>query len=327
MVVKVECDELAYVGIDISSERLDVVTRSKQRSQEPKQYANSVAGRRKLTKELAKTNPRLVVFEPTGGYEREVAKAMCEAGLRCAQVNPKLTCNFSKSWRSNTPKTDAADAAMLAHYAETYDHKIKEYKLPSEVQRALQANSARFAQVQADQVADKVRLATAHESVLKSLRTSIRFHEKQLKALKAEIDALLKQDAALTERAKLLETCVGVGKHTAAMLLANLPEIGELDRKQIASLAGLAPIKQKSGNKEKPAHIGGGRALVRKILYMAAFSAIRHNPIMAKAHADLMARGKLFKVAITAVMRKLLVALNAMVKHNLPWQDRSTKPA
>ena len=202
-----------------------------------------------------------------------------------------------------------------------------EYKLPSEIQQTLQAKSVRFAQIQADQVADKVRLATAHASVHKSLKTSIRFHEKQLKAIKAEIEELLKQDEALNERAKLLDTCVGVGRHTAAMLLANLPEIGELDRKQIASLAGLAPVKQQSGNREKPAHIGGGRAIVRKILYMAALSAIRHNPIMAKAHTDLMARGKIFKVAITAVMRKLLVALNAMVKHNLAWEDRSKKQA
>lgn len=327
MVGKIDQRERVYVGIDISSAHLDVAARVNQEISWRKRYENNTAGRSKLVKELDKLNPHLVVFEPTAGYERGVAKALCLGEIRCAQVNPKLSHNFAKSWRGNAPKSDSADAAMLAHYGETYDQKIKDYKLPSETQQVLQAKSVRFAQIQADQVADKARLATAHASIHKSIKASIRFYEKQLKALRTEIDALLKQDQALNERAKLLDTCVGVGRHTAAMLLANLPELGELDRKEIASLAGLAPIKQQSGNKERFARIAGGRAIVRKILYMAALSAIRHNPLLEKAYAALTARGKLFKVAITAVMRKLLVTLNAMLKYTTPWEDRSSQTA
>jgi transposase len=217
------------------------------------------------------------------------------------------------------------DAAMLARFAQERIDTIKPYQLPSETQQEMTALATRIVQVQKDMVADKARLATAHKSIKNSLESSIAHFEREVDKLKARLIALLKRCPEMAAKAVLLDSVPGVGIHTAAMLLATLPELGTLNRQQIAKLAGLAPIQDQSGNRDGKARIAGGRSLVRKVLFMATLTADRHEPVIAAFYNRILERKSEFKIAHVAAMRKLITILNAIIKTGKPWEDRSAK--
>lgn len=263
--------------------------------------------------------PMLAVCEATGGYERHVLAICVELGIPVHNAHGARVRHFAR-YLGLLAKTDPIDARVIALYGlKTPDLRLY-IPSPPEV-LALKALKTRRDQVQHMLFAETNRLEHAdHKSVSRSLNAHIESLKKALAGLEAEIAAHLKACATLAQKARLMQTLKGVGPATAAAILAYLPELGALTKGEAACLAGLAPINNDSGKLIGPRHIEAGRASVRKTLYMAALVAIKHNPIM-RAFADKLRRsGKPGKVVITAVMRKLIVTLNGILRSNEPWR-------
>jgi len=306
--------EQTYVGIDVAKDRLDVHLRP---SGEAFAVARDGEGLAELAKRLRVLAPALVVLEATGGIEVTVAAALHAAGLPLAVVNPRQVRDFARA-TGRRAKTDALDAAVLAHFAEA----IRPTPRPvaDERSRALGELIARRRQIVEMMTAERNRRARlTGRRMVESVERVLAALERELADLDADLDDTIRRTPAWREAENLLKSVPGVGDITARVLIANLPELGALDRKKIAALVGIAPFNRDSGRSRGKRTIQGGRATVRRALYMAALVACRHNPTLRDFHQRLVTLGKPAKVAIVAVMRKLLTILNAIIRDRKPW--------
>ncbi len=304
-----------YVGIDVSKDRLDGAVRP---TGARWQVANDEAGIATLLDHVAAVTPTLVVLEASGGYERPIAAALVAAGWAVAVVNPRHVRDFAKA-TGTLAKTDALDAQVLAHFAEAVRPRVQ--PTPDELVQALRALLARRRQVVGMFVAEKNRRPGAARRARRAAHVA--FLEAELAALDQEVAQAIRRSSAWRATAALLRSAPGVGPVVATTLLAELPELGTLDRKRVAALVGVAPFNRDSGTRRGRRAVWGGRASVRAVLYMATVVAVRHNPVIKAFYERLLTAGKAKKVALTACMRKLLTMLNAMLKHRTPWGQQA----
>jgi transposase len=318
---------LTYVGIDVATARLDVAVRpGGGGTGEQWVVGNDEAGIAVLGERLRalRPAPALVVLEATGGREIAVAAALATAGLPVAVVNPRQVRDFARAV-GQLAKTDALDAALLARFAEAVQPSPR--PLPDAAAQEFAALLARRRQLVGMQTAERQRLETA----LPALRPHIERHLAWLAQELADLDRALRERVQASplwrEREDLLRSVPGIGPTTAFTLLADVPELGALDRKQIAALVGVAPLNRDSGTLRGKRGGWGGRARVRSALYMAALVATRHNPVIRACYQRLCGDGKPKKLALTACMHKLLTILNAILRHATPWQSPLPSPA
>jgi transposase len=304
-----------FVGIDVSKDSLDVGVGSEK---QVNQFGNDRKGIGKLVGELRRRNPSLIVVEATGGYEQAVVSSLFKAGLPVARVSPQRVRQYGRA-RGILAKTDRIDAGNLAEYGEHIRPRL--YVAKDKDVEHLSAMLTRRKQVGEMLQAEKNRLRTASVGVRSSLRTIIVCLGEELKRLDKEVSSYLEEHAELKEREQLLRSARSIGPVTAATMLAELPELGKLDRKQVAALVGVAPMNQDSGRRRGYRKTKGGRPDVRRVLYMATLSGIRYNPVIKANYERLVGRGKEKKVAITACMRKFLTILNAMMRDQKPFQS------
>lgn len=306
---------LIFVGIDVSKAQLDVAIRP---TGEKESFANDKVGIKALVKWLAKIAPTLVVLEATGGYERQITQAVVRAELPVVVVNPRQVRDFAKA-TGQLAKTDSIDAAVLAHFAEAVRPELR--PLPDAVTLELRALTARRRQIIEMIGAENNRLAMTSKAVRKRINAHIRWLEQELERADQDLDRSIQQSPLWKENEDLLRSAPGIGPVTSRTLLAELPELGTLDRKQISALVGVAPFNRDSGSLKGRRSIWGGRAPVRCALYMATLVASRRNSVIRDFYKRLRAKGKLFKVALVACMRKLLTILNSMIKHKSRWSE------
>ena len=303
-----------FVGIDISKAHLDIGIHP---GGDGWRETNTGEGIERVVEKVKVLQPSLIVLEATGGYEAEIATALALAGLPVAVVNPRQVRDFAKSL-GKLAKTDRLDAAVLARFAQSVRPETR--YLPDPQVRELQALVNRRKQIIEMRVSEKNRLFTAHAKIKPSIQKVIDFLTQEIEQLDDDIHDQIRRSDVWREKDDLLQSVPGVGKVLSTVLLADLPELGQLNRKQIAALAGLAPYNCDSGLMKGKRAIWGGRAPVRNALYMAAMSARRFNPVIRRFFERLSKQGKVFKVAITACMRKLLTILNAMIRSMEMWQ-------
>jgi len=307
-----------FVGIDVSKATLDIAVCP---GGERWSTANEGEAISKLAKQLNAVNPSLIVMEATGGLETLAASMLTLAGLSVAVVNPRQTRDFAKAM-GVLAKTDALDARVLATFAEKVRPAVR--PLADAQTQELEALVGRRRQVVEMLVAERNRLYTATLSVRPRLKEHIQWLEQELKDLDRDLRQAIRSSPMWRAKDKLLRSVPGVGPVLSYTLLAELRELGQLDRKQIAALVGVAPLNRDSGKMRGKRCIWGGRAHVRAVLYMGALIGTRHNPVLRAFYQRLRAAGKAPKVAIVACMRKLLTILNAMIKHGTSWQGGST---
>jgi len=307
--------ERIFVGLDGSKDRLDVHVRP---TDEQFAVTYDEPGVVTLVHRLAAVQPTLIVLEATGGYESAVAAALAHAGLPLAVVNPRQVRQFALA-TGQLAKTDRLDARANARFAEL-------------VQPAARPLATEQAQVLGELVARRRQLGDMlgaeqnrhRQARARGLQQRIRAHGTWLTRALAEVDEeiarLIRASAVWRETEDLLTSAPGIGDITAHALIADLPELGQLDRRRIAALVGLAPWNRDSGRGRGRRMIGGGRAVVRRALYMPTLVAIHHNPVIREVYRRLTAAGRPKKVALIAAMRKLLTILNAMLRDRRPWQ-------
>lgn len=306
-----------FIGIDVSSRTLDVASSLENKTW---QLTNDATGIGQLEEQLRALNPVMVVLEATGGYEFEAACALQAAGLLVAVVNPRAARDFARSMGA-LAKTDALDARMLAAFARVlYQHPQRERfvkPLASQELQRLQALVLRRRQIVQMQASERQRLRIAHAAARPSIERVIAFLKAELDDSAGEVARHVQQHHG--ELAAALASVPGVGPTSVAVLVAQLPELGQLDRRRISALVGVAPMNRDSGQMRGQRTIWGGRADVRRTLYMAALVAARHNPVLRVFYERLVAAGKPKKVALVATMRKLLGMLNAIAKRRSTW--------
>jgi len=307
--------DMITVGIDISKDRLDVAVRP---SGEMFVVERKGAGLEVLVERLQALSPHIVALEATGGFETVVTAALAAAGLPVVVVNPAQIRAFAKALGQRA-KTDPIDAAVIAHFAEAT--KPEPRPLPDEATRLLADLVARRRQIIEMMVAERQREKRLSVPRLrKGIARHIKVLENELKSLDDDIGGAVRGSPAWREKENLLESVPGIGPIIARTLIAELPELGQLGRKQIAALAGLAPFTRQSGQWRGRSFIGGGRTAVRTALFMGAMVAKRRNPVLKVFFDRLVAAGKPKMVALVVVRRKLLTILNAILRDNRPWQ-------
>lgn len=304
-----------FIGVDVSKARLDIAVRP---SGESESVTNDKAGIEALVKRLEKLQPALIVLEATGGVERQLTRALAGAQLPVVVINPRQVRDFAKA-TGQLAKTDRIDALVLARFGEAVRPALR--PLPDEVTVELRSLIARRRQITEMIVAERNRLSAASKSVRKRIDAHIRWLEAELGRADNDLDQSIRQSPIWQENQDLLRTVPGIGPVISRTLLAELPELGELNRKQIAALVGIAPLNRDSGTLRGRRAIWGGRASVRAVLYMAALVASRRNAVIRAFYKRLRDGGKAPKVALVACMRKLLTILNAMIKHKSRWSE------
>lgn len=307
--------EPCFVGIDVAQEHLEIAIRP---SGEQWREDATDAGIARSVRRLGEKAVGLIVVEATGGLERPLAVALATAGQAIAVVNPRQVRDFAKA-RGRLAKTDRIDAQILAEFAERMRPAVR--ALPTEAAQALSGALARRTQLQEMLTAERHRLDRALPRVKSQIQRHIDWLSEEMTALDAEIADQLHQDAEWTAKEQLLRSTPGVGRVLAATVVADLPELGRLDRRQIASLVGVAPLNRDSGRQRGKRMIWGGRARLRAVLYMATLVASRRNPVIREFYQRLLGAGKPKKLALTACMHKLLTILNAMLRHHTAWRD------
>jgi transposase len=303
-----------YVGIDVAKDKLDLAILGEAHVS---QIANGRAGIAELASQLQARQPELIVIEATGGYQRAVVQGLFEAGLPVAVVNPQRVRQYARAC-GKLAKTDKIDALLLAEFGKQVQP--RRFEAQSEAGRYLEALLVRRKQLEEMLKAEKNRLRTVHPALRASLEGMIAHLKAEMKQLEAEVRKCMDEQECWQEQKALLTSAPGVGVVTTATLLAELPELGKLDRKKIAALVGVAPMNFDSGKKRGYRKTKGGRADVRSVLYMATLVATRYNPVIKAQYEHLVARGKLKKVALTACMRKFLTILNAMMRDLKPFR-------
>jgi transposase len=304
-----------YVGVDVSKEQLDVASSDGALLR----VSNDDRGYPVLLKQFEQSPPTLVLMEATGGLERALAVELSAAGIALRIINARHVRHFAKA-TGLLAKTDRLDAQALVRFAQML--KPEPRPIAPEQTLALQALVLRRRQLVEMLTMERNRLRTAHRGVRKSLQSSIRWLEKRLAEVDEDIDGALRESGVWRERVELLESVPGIARVISVSLLASLPELGQLNRRQISALAGVAPFNRDSGRWQGRRSIYGGRPLVRSALYMAALVGARHNPALKAFYQRLRGAGKPAKVALTACMRKLLVILNTMLKEGRCWEPR-----
>jgi transposase len=308
--------EQIFVGIDVAKDRLDIHVRP---SGEAFAVARDSEGLAGLVDRLRALHPSLIVLEATGGFETVVAAALGAAQMPLAVVNPRQIRDFARA-TGRLAKTDALDAQIIALFAERIRPEPR--PLPDDAARGLAELVARRRQLIEMMTAERNRrrMLTSRR-LLKSVDRLLAALQKELSSLEQDLDDTIRGTPAWREAEDLLTSVPGVGDKLARTLIADLPELGRLGRRQIAALVGVAPINRDSGTMRGKRTTWAGRAKVRSVLYMAALVASRHNPILAGFYQRLLAAGKAKKSALTAVMRKLLTILNAILRDRRPWQN------
>lgn len=302
------------IGIDVSKDRLDVCVGPEG---EALVFDRDGAGIEALTERLAALSPDLVAVEATGGFETVVAASLGAAGLPVVVVNPAQVRAFAQAMGKRA-KTDPIDAAVIAHFAAATRPQVR--PLPDADTRMLADLVARRRQIIQMIVAEKQREQRASRSMKKSIARLLKALQAELSAVDTDIDDAVRGSSAWREKEDLLASVPGIGPVIARTLIAELPELGTLDRRQAAALAGLAPWTRQSGQWRGKSFIGGGRAAVRTALFQGALVAKRHNPVLRRFHQRLIDAGKPKLVAIIAVARKLLTILNAILRDKTPWK-------
>lgn len=309
-----------FMGIDVGKTWLDVAIYGKE---EVLRVRNDAEGIVQLLAYLDKWKPQLIVMEASGGYEREANDAMKSAGYRVSVVNPTRVRALAKA-TGKLAKTDTIDAHLIAEYAFRIRPEPQEIKEKTEMHLA--ALVSRREQLVEMRSAERNRLDTVHSSMKADVKEHIEWISMQIKTIEEEMKQLIDSISAWKTQAKRLETIPGVGFITAITIIAKMPELGQLNRQKIAALAGLAPFNRDSGQKRGKRRIFGGRKGIRRVLYMACLSAIRNNPIIRVTYNRLLEKGKIFKVAITACMRKMLTIINAMIRDQVDWRVPKASP-
>jgi transposase len=307
-----------YIGIDVSKDRLDVGVLGEERGW---QVTNTQEGIAKLVQQMQAVCPELIVVEATGGYQRSVVDALFHAGLSVAVVNPARVRQFARAC-GLLAKTDKLDAQVLAVFGQRVQP--RRYEIKSEAGKQLSALLVRRRQLEEMLKAEQNRLRTISPSLKGSVQRMIACLKAEKKTLDAQIQQLVAEQESWQEQTEILGSAPGVGKVTTATLLADLPELGKMDRKKIAALVGVAPMNYDSGRKRGYRKTKGGRGDVRSVLYMSTLVATRHNPLIRAQYQQLLKRGKLKKVALMACMRKFLTILNAMLRDRQPFRCAST---
>ena len=305
------------IGIDVASDKIDVFDPAGKIQK--KEVPNTTASIRKyVISKIQNREETFVVCEATGGYERTLVKALQAEGIAVCVANPFQVRQFGKGV-GVLEKTDPIDAQLLSRFGEVVDLQPTLPKSPEHehhealVRRREQVMKMICQEQNRLRHADDKSVQSMHEKVLKLLK-------KQLETVDLELEAFLKEEAKTNNAVVIMQSVPGVGVVTTSTLLADLPELGTLNRGQIAKLAGVAPIANQSGKRQKPRSIFGGRSSVRRVLYMAALVGTRHNPVIQAFYKHLRSKGKLKKVALVACMRKLLTILNNMVHNNTVWR-------
>lgn len=316
-------DERPNAGIDVAKQHLDLCC-----GDDELRVDNDASGWSELIAKLQAAGVDLVVLEASGGYERGVVCALHAAGVAVARLNPRQARDFAKSMGA-LAKTDRIDARCLRDFADVlarHKQRQKYILVPADAHRqVLAALMLRRSQLIDMRVAETQRLAQADERAARSIRAVVKTLERQIQDIERDADKHI--DRHFKALRTLLESASGVGASTTLTLLSALPELGQLDRRGISKLSGVAPLADDSGQRRGQRHIWGGRAPVRKALYMATLSAMRFNPAIAPLYQRLIAAGKPKKVAMVACMRKLLVILNAMLRDATPWDAKRYQPA
>lgn len=306
---------MVNVGIDVSKDKLDVKVLP---SGEFHLISNDKKGVKKLVKRLTGISPELIVIEPTGGYEQLAYQGLSQAGLKVTLVNPKRVRAFATAI-NQLAKTDKIDAEVLAKFAELIKPPVR--PVPEKAVTVLQAKMRRRTDLVNIKTSESNRLSVSADEVKEEITEHIKFLDNSIKRIEKEVYKALKALPELWEKVQLLEEVPGVGKILAMTLILELPELGRLSNKEIAALAGLAPVTRESGKFKGKKSIYGGRKELRTALYMPIVSALTYNPAIKAFYQRLIGKGKLVKVAITACMRKLLVILNAIMKKGTKWDS------
>jgi transposase len=302
-----------FVGIDVSKRMLDVATTTGSK----RQVTNDEVGIAALVNELSSLGPTLVVLEATGNYQAALVAALVVAKIATAVINPRQARDFAKA-TGKLAKTDAIDAAVLAHFAQALR---PEPRTPVDAETvALDALLTRRRQVVGMITAETNRLQQSAVMVRAKIKEHINFLRRELADINRELDEAIRKSPVWREHEDLLRSVPGVGRVLASTLLGELPELGKLNRKQMAKLVGVAPLNRDSGMMRGKRTVAGGRASVRKALYMATLSATRSNPLIRSFYQRLCQLGKPKKVALVACMRKLLTILNAMMRNQKQWK-------
>jgi transposase len=304
-----------FIGIDVSKAQLEVATYE---SDYQFQCANKPAAFPALIGELIKLRPTLIVLEATGGWETQVTAALHAAGLPVVVINPRQVRDFAKAV-GQLAKTDRLDARILAHFAAAVKPPLRPLK--SRDEQELDALSGRRRQLIEMLTAEKNRHgAAATDTVRVEIKEHIDWLQERIHELDEQLQGLLKCSPIWRNQDDILKSVPGIGPVVAVSMLAELPELGTLNRHQISKLVGVAPLNRDSGPQRGTRHIYGGRARVRSILYMATLSATRFNPVIKEFYLRLLTKHKPFKVAITACMRKLLTIINVLLRDNVRWK-------
>jgi transposase len=307
--------EKLYAGIDVAKATLDVAINGQK---EVKSFANSEEGMLILVDYLKTKAPVLTIAEATGGLEKLLAGYLTEAGLQLAIVNPKRVRDFAKA-KGKLAKTDTIDARIMAEFASDIHPEVR--PLADQKAEGIKSIMTRRHQVMGMITAERNRLSVCGKSVRPLINSHIEWLKNQMKEIDKNLQDQIVDSPIWKEKDNLLRSVPGVGRILSFSLMGLLPELGKLNRKEIASLAGLAPVNRDSGTMRGRRTILGGRARIRTPLYMAALVATRCNPIIKSYYLHLLQSGKVKKVALTACMRKLLTILNAMVRKNQTWQS------
>jgi transposase len=307
-----------FAGIDVSKAYLDVAVRPEEIEW---RSSNTDAGAKEVAARLKELDPDLVVLEATGGMEIPVASVLAILDVPVVVVNPRQVRDFAKS-TGRLAKTDALDARVLAHFAEAVHPEPR--TLPDEQARQLSALLSRRRQLGEMLTAERNRLQSADSTVRRRLKVHIRWLERELSDIDDDLNNAIKESPLWRVKDDILKSVPGIGPIVSITLLSELPELGQLNRKQIAALAGVAPLNRDSGTLAGRRTVWGGRSRVRAALYMAALVASRYNSVIRDFYLRLCAAGKPKKVALTACMRKLLLILNSMVKNKEMWNASNT---
>jgi len=302
------------VGIDVCKRSLQVRVYGENKDEV---FGNDADGIMRLAEKMKVLKPELIVFEATGGYERRAVRALNEANFAVTIVNPTRVRRFAEGL-GILAKTDKIDAYVIAYFASVVRPSVNSRQTPLE--EKLAALVERRRQLIVELTAEKNRLSTCPDCVRDSIEEHVDWMEERIERLETEIKVCIGSKPEWQQRAEIIDSVPGVGIVTATTMVAELPELGQLNRQEIASLVGLAPFNKDSGPKKGKRRIFGGRSGIRRTLYMAALSAIRYNPVIRKFYENLLKRGKEKKVALTASMRKLLVIINALVRKGEAWR-------
>lgn len=301
-----------FIGIDVSKNRLDLYA-----APGGERTAGRPADMDRLLGWIARLGPRLVVLEATGGYERPAVAALAARGLPVVVINPRQVRDFARA-TGRLAKTDAIDAEVLAAFAEAVRPEPR--PLPDEALQALRDLVARRRQLLDIRKAEKARLDQARSAPVRhGLERHIAWLDAEIARADGDLDQALRDNPDWRADAELLTSAPGVGPQLARTLIAELPELGRLNRRQVAALVGVAPFNRDSGRLRGTRAVWGGRAPVRQVLYMAALSAVRANPDIRAAYDRMRGAGKPAKLALVACMRRLIICLNAMLKTRQPW--------